>query len=163
VPPRTALANGRVRHVGDPVAFIVADNEEVAREAAELVEIDYEALPAVVDGCAALMSGAPLIWDQAPGNTAFHAERGNAAAPDGGGGFGAMNFLYPGWILLLWAARHLGRPVRWMAERAEEFLASAQGRDIFAKAKLGLDASGKFLALDVAMVANLGAYLSGNG
>jgi len=90
-------------------------------------------------------------------------ERIHLHAPDVGGGFGTKNFLYPEWILLLWAARDLGRPVRWEAERAEEFLASAQGRDIFAKAKLGLDANGKFLALDVAMVANLGAYLSGNG
>ena len=54
VPPRPALAEGRVRHVGDPVAFIVADSEEIAREAAELVEVDYEPLAAVVDGTAAL-------------------------------------------------------------------------------------------------------------
>jgi carbon-monoxide dehydrogenase large subunit len=53
--------------------------------------------------------------------------------------------------------------VRWLAERADEFVASAQGRDIFATVKLALDAGGRFLALDVAMVANLGAYLSGNG
>ena len=66
-------------------------------------------------------------------------------------------------MLLLWAARKLGRPVRWEADRAEEFVASAQGRDIAAKAKLALDASGRILALDVAMVANMGAYLSGNG
>ena len=54
VPPRFALAVERVRHVGDPVAFIVADSAETAREAAELVEIDYEALPSVVDGRAAI-------------------------------------------------------------------------------------------------------------
>jgi carbon-monoxide dehydrogenase large subunit len=84
-------------------------------------------------------------------------------APDVGGGFGTKNFLYPEWILLLWAARKLGRPVRWEADRAEEFVASAQGRDIAAKARLGLDKDGRFLALDIEMVANLGAYLSGNG
>ena len=84
-------------------------------------------------------------------------------APDVGGGFGTKNFLYPEWILLLWAARKLGRPVRWEADRAEEFVASAQGRDIAAKARLGLDRDGRFLALDIEMVANLGAYLSGNG
>ena len=61
-----------MRHVGDPVAFIVADSEEIAREAAELVEVDYESLPAVVDGRAALAAGAPAIWDEAPGNLAFH-------------------------------------------------------------------------------------------
>jgi carbon-monoxide dehydrogenase large subunit len=84
-------------------------------------------------------------------------------APDVGGGFGTKNFLYPEWILLLWAARKLGRGVRWEADRSEEFVASAQGRDIAAKARLGLAKDGRFLALDIEMVANLGAYLSGNG
>jgi aerobic carbon-monoxide dehydrogenase large subunit len=237
VPPRFALARERVRHVGDPVAFIVADSEEIARRAGELIEVDYAALPSVVDGRAALESNAPALWDEAPGNLAFHIERGDAAvvaeamrnaahvveidvmnnrvivtplepragiarydaaidsfdleltgqglhgirrqlaefvfkmpaerirlhAPDVGGGFGMKNFLYPEWILLLWAARRLGRPVRWTADRAEEFVAGAQGRDIAARAKLALDASGRILALDVAMVANMGAYLSGNG
>ncbi len=237
VPPRLALAAGRVRHIGDPVAFIVADSEEIAREAGELVEVDYEALAAVVDGTAALARGAPAIWDQAPGNLAFHFRKGDdgpveralseaahvveievmnnrvvvaplepragigrydaatgtmaleltgqglhgirrqlaefvfklpleriqLSAPDVGGGFGMKNFLYPEWILLLWAARRLGRSVRWVADRAEEFVAGAQGRDIAARAKLALDATGRILALDVAMVANMGAYLSGNG
>ncbi|MBN9516331.1 MAG: xanthine dehydrogenase family protein molybdopterin-binding subunit [Alphaproteobacteria bacterium] len=237
VPPRPALAEGRVRHVGDPVAFVVADNADIAREAAELIEVEYEPLPSVVDGSAALAAGAPALWEQAPGNLAYHVQRGehdavqralkdathvvevevmnnrvvvvplepragiaryDAAsdvmdleltgqglhgirrqlaefvfkvpldriqlhAPDVGGGFGMKNFLYPEWVLLLWAARRLGRPVRWIADRAEEFVTGAQGRDIEARAKLALDASGRFLALDVAMVANLGAYLSGNG
>lgn len=237
VPPRPALAMDRVRHVGDPVAFVVADSVEAAREAAELIEVDYESLPAVVNGKAALAEGAPALWDQAPGNLAFHLQKGdhtavaqamkNAAhvvtvevmnnrvivvplepragiarydattgimdleltgqglhgirrqlaefvfkvpldriqlsAPDVGGGFGMKNFLYPEWVLLLWAARKLGRPVRWIADRAEEFVSGAQGRDIEASAKLALDATGRLLALDVAMVANLGAYLSGNG
>src|SRR5471032_102520 len=237
VPPRPALADGRVRHVGDPVVFVVADSEDAARTAGELVEIDYAPLPAVVDGRAALTANAPAVWDQAPGNQAYHVERGDGAAvtavmkdaahiveidvmnnrvivtpiepragigrydaatdtldleltgqglhgirrqlaefvfkvpldrirlhaPDVGGGFGMKNFLYPEWVLLLWAARRLQRPVRWVAERAEEFVQGAQGRDIAAKAKLALDASGRFLALDVEMVANLGAYLSANG
>ena len=77
VPPRPALADGRVRHVGDPVAFIVADSVGVAREAAELIEVDYEPLAAVVDGAAALAGGAPAIWDQAPGNLAFHFRKGD--------------------------------------------------------------------------------------
>ena len=80
VPPRPALALGRVRHVGDPVAFIVADSEEIAREAAELVEVDYKSLPAVVDGRAALAAGAPAIWEEAPGNLAFHLRKGDAEA-----------------------------------------------------------------------------------
>jgi len=237
VPPRPALAEQRVRHVGDPVAFIVADSAEQAREAAEVVEIEYEALDAVADSVAALEPGAPSIWDEAPGNLAFHVQRGDAAsvaaamakaahvvelevvnnrvvvapvetragiarydaasdtfdleltgqglhgirrqlaefvfkmpaekiqlhAPDVGGGFGTKNFLYPEWILLLFAARKLGRPVRWESDRTEDFVCSAQGRDIAAKVKFALDAEGRFLALDVAMVANMGAYLSGNG
>src|SRR5579872_5449694 len=80
VPPRPALANGRVRHIGDPVAFIVADSEEIAREAAEAIVVDYDPLPAVVDGMAALSAGAPQIWDQAPGNLVFRIERGDGAA-----------------------------------------------------------------------------------
>src|SRR5471030_582739 len=237
VPPRSALATGRVRHVGDPVAFIVANSAEIAREASELVEVDYDALPSVVDGRAALAKDAPALWDMAPGNLAFRFEKGDAAvvaeairaaahvveidvmnnrvivsplepragiarydaatdtldleltgqgvhgirrqlaefvfkvspdkihlhAPDVGGGFGMKNFLYPEWILLLWAARKLHRSVRWTADRAEEFVAGAQGRDIAATAKLALDAAGKILAMDVEMVANMGAYLSGNG
>lgn len=237
VPPRFALARDRVRHVGDPVAFVVADSAEIARTAAEAVAVDYGPLAAVVDGRAALAQTAPVLWDEAPGNLAFRLEKGDAAvvaeamrtaahvveidvmnnrvivtplepragiarydaatgsfdleltgqglhgirrqlaefvfkidperirlhAPDVGGGFGMKNFLYPEWILLLWAARKLEQPVRWTADRAEEFVAGAQGRDIAATARLALDAAGRILALDVAMVANLGAYLSGNG
>jgi len=237
VPPRHALAQDRVRHVGDPVAFVVADGADVAREAAELIEVDYEPLAAVVGGREALLAEAPGLWPEAPGNLAFHVRRGDAdavaramaqaahvvevdvmnnrvivaplepragiarydaatgtldleltgqglhgirrqlaefvfkvpaehiqlRAPDVGGGFGMKNFLYPEWILLLFAARRLRRPVRWVADRAEDFVMGAQGRDIAATARVALDGDGRILALDVAMVANLGAYLSGNG
>ena len=237
VPPRFALAEGRVRHVGDPVVFVVADDPEAARDAAERVEVDYEPLPAVVGGSAALAAGAPTIWDEAPGNLAFHVQRGDRdavaraiagaahvveiavmnnrlvvapiepragigrydpasgtlelmltgqglhgirrqlaesvfkvpderihlSAPDVGGGFGMKNFLYPEWVLLLWAARKLGRPVKWVGDRAEGFISDTHGRDIEATARLALDSAGKMLALDVAMVADMGAYLSGNG
>jgi len=84
-------------------------------------------------------------------------------APDVGGGFGVKNFLYPEWVLVLWAARRLGRPVKWVAERGEEFISSAQGRDNHTRARLALDCDGRFLALDVDTIANLGAYLSTNG
>jgi carbon-monoxide dehydrogenase large subunit len=237
VPPRPALATGRVRHVGDPVCFIVADSAEIAREASERIEIDYESLPSVINGRTALTVDAPVLWDEAPGNLVYHVQRGDHAAvaeamkraahvvevdvtnnrvivvplepragiarydtatdtmdleltgqglhgirrqlaefifkvaperiqlhaPDVGGGFGMKNFLYPEWILLLWAARRLKRPVRWLADRAEDFVMGAQGRDIEATARMALDETGRILALDVAMVANLGAYLSGNG
>ena len=73
------------------------------------------------------------------------------------------NFLYPEWVLVLFAARRLGRPVKWLAERGEDFLSSAQGRDNRTKGRLALDADGRFLALEAETVANLGAYLSTSG
>src|SRR3954468_12718312 len=237
VPPRRALARDRVRHVGDPVAFVVADTSDQARDAAERVAVAYRPLPAVVDAIAALAAEAPLLWDEAPGNLSYRFERGDKAAveaafaaaahiveielvnnrlvvvpieprgaigrydaaadrvellltgqgvhslrqqlanavfhmppdrilvraPDVGGGFGVKNFLYPEWVLVLWAARRLGRPVKWIAERGEEFVSSAQGRDNHTRGRLALDQNGRFLALDVDTVANLGAYLSTNG
>jgi carbon-monoxide dehydrogenase large subunit len=83
-------------------------------------------------------------------------------APDVGGGFGAKNFIYPEHVLIPWAARRVGRPVKWIATRGEVFLADHQGRDQHAEASLALDREGRFLALRVASVANLGAYLAGS-
>jgi aerobic carbon-monoxide dehydrogenase large subunit len=237
VPPRRALARDRVRHVGDPVVFVVADTAEQARDAAERVDVAYRPLPAVVDAKDALAAQAPLLWDEAPGNLSYRFERGDkpavdaafaaaahiieielvnnrlvvapiepraaigtydaaadsfdllltgqgvhslrqqlaaavfnmpperitVRAPDVGGGFGVKNFLYPEWVLVLWAARRLGRPVKWVADRGEEFVSSAQGRDNHTRARLALDRDGRYLALDVDTVANLGAYLSTNG
>ncbi|HVH76956.1 MAG TPA: xanthine dehydrogenase family protein molybdopterin-binding subunit [Stellaceae bacterium] len=82
-------------------------------------------------------------------------------APDVGGGFGAKNFVYPEYPLLLWAARRTGRPVKWQATRSEIFLADHQARDHRAEAALALDAEGRFLALRVKSAANVGAYLAG--
>jgi aerobic carbon-monoxide dehydrogenase large subunit len=237
VPPRHALAHGRVRHVGDPVAFVVAESLNIALDALELIEVDYDPLPALVDSREALAPGAPEIWPEAAGNLCYLFEKGDqqavdlafanaahvveldivnnrvspapsepraaigshdpatdtlhllltgqgvhgirsqladavfkvpedklhVAAPDVGGGFGLKNFVYPEWVLLLWAARRLGRPVKWVAERNEEFMSSTQGRDIHATARLALDETGKFLALSAAMTANMGAYLSSFG
>jgi carbon-monoxide dehydrogenase large subunit len=237
VPPRRALARDKVRHVGDPVAFVVAETAQQARDAAERVAVAYRPLPAVVDAGEALAAQAPLLWDEAPGNLSYRFERGDrpgvdaafataaqiveielinnrlvvapiepraaigtydaaadrfdllltgqgvhslrrqlaeavfnmppdritVRAPDVGGGFGVKNFLYPEWVLVLWAARRLGRPVKWIAERGEEFISSAQGRDNHTRARLALDRDGRFLALDVDTMANLGAYLSTNG
>ncbi|HEY7579894.1 MAG TPA: xanthine dehydrogenase family protein molybdopterin-binding subunit [Acetobacteraceae bacterium] len=235
VPPRFALAADRVRHVGDPVAFVVAETRYAARDAAEAISVEYRPLPAVVDGPAALRSGAPQVWEMAANNLSyrfqkgdqdavraaiaraahvvelelvnnrivisaleprgaigrhdadgFHllysgagvhalqsqlagsvfrvpAERMHIACPDVGGGFGVKNALYPEWVMLLWAARALGRPVKWISERAEDFVTTAQGRDNVTRARLAMDAEGRFLALDVATVANLGAYLSSGG
>jgi carbon-monoxide dehydrogenase large subunit len=237
IPPRFALARERVRHVGDPVAFIVAENGEAARDAAELVEIEYRPLPSVVDAAEALVPGAPQLWDGAPGNLSYRFQKGDLdatraafsgaahiaeielinnrvvvapienragigsydraadryhllltgqgvhgirdqlaqsvfrvpperihlVAPDVGGGFGVKNFLYPEWVLLLWAARRLDRRVAWVGERGEDFVSSAQGRDNRTKARLALDRGGNFLGLEVSTIANLGAYLSSNG
>lgn len=237
IPTRPALADGVVRHVGDPVAFVVAASPAQARDAAEAIAIDYDMLPAVTDGAAALAANAPQLWPEAPGNLAFQFRKGDAAAveaalagaattvtldlvnnrvaaapmeprvaigrhdpatgtfllelsgqgvhgirdqladhifhvprdrvqvvaPDVGGGFGAKNFLFPEYVLLLVAARRLGRPVRWVSERMEDFLSTAQGRDNRTRARLGLDAEGHFLGLHVDTVANMGAYLSTSG
>ena len=83
-------------------------------------------------------------------------------APDVGGGFGAKNFIYPEQVLIPWAAKRVGRPVKWIAGRGEVFLADHQGRDHHAEAQLALDAEGRFLALRIDSVANLGAYLEGS-
>src|SRR5438445_9942136 len=79
VPPRHALARGRVRHVGDPVALVVAETRELARDAAEQITVDYRTLDSVVDASSALSPGAPQIWDEAPGNLCFRFERGDRA------------------------------------------------------------------------------------
>ena len=84
-------------------------------------------------------------------------------APDVGGGFGAKNFVYPEHVLILWAARRVARPVKWIATRSEVFLADHQARDQVAEAALALDADGHFLALRVASAANVGAYLVSAG
>ena len=236
VPERPALARGRVRYVGEPVAFVVAQTYWQALDAAEAVDIDYEPLPIVTDGSEALAPGSPQLWDRVPGNLAFRFERGDRAAvaaaiaqaahvttldlmnqrvmaspletragvaeydaetgrslltltaqglhpirsqladvfgepvdnfhlvaPDVGGGFGSKNYLYPEWVLLVWAARRLRRAVHWSAQRSEETAAGAHGRDFRATARLALDGSGNFCALDVRAVANLGAALSTSG
>jgi aerobic carbon-monoxide dehydrogenase large subunit len=80
-------------------------------------------------------------------------------APDVGGGFGTKGSLYAEQALVLWLAGKLGRPVKWTAERSEIFLTDNQARDHLTKAELALDKDGKFLAMRVATLANLGAYL----
>ena len=91
------------------------------------------------------------------------ADRFHLKADDVGGGFGLKNFLFAEWVCLLWAARRTGRPVRWLATTGEELAGSIHGRAVTSKARLALDADGTFLALDVEMVADMGAYLSSGG
>jgi aerobic carbon-monoxide dehydrogenase large subunit len=76
------LARQRVRHVGDPVAFVVAETLHQARDAAELIKVDYEMLPAVIVTDAAAKPGAPLVWDEAPSNIWYALERGDKAATE---------------------------------------------------------------------------------
>src|SRR5690606_4937050 len=81
-PPHPILAQGKVRHVGDPVAMVIAHTLEQARNAAELVEVDYEPLPAVVDVRDAKAAGAPSVHDEAPDNHCFKWAIGDKQAVD---------------------------------------------------------------------------------
>ncbi|MFQ5649963.1 MAG: xanthine dehydrogenase family protein molybdopterin-binding subunit [bacterium] len=81
-PPHPPLAVGKVRHVGDGVAVVIAEDRYLARDAAELVEVDYEVLPAVADASKAREAGAPVVHDEAPNNICFTWELGDKAAAD---------------------------------------------------------------------------------
>ena len=88
-------------------------------------------------------------------------ERLRFVAPDVGGGFGAKNFPYPEQALIPWAAKRVGRPVKWIATRSEGFVSDHQARDHLADAYLVLDEEGRFLGLNVESIANIGAYMCG--
>ena len=227
------LCEDTVRHVGDAVAFVIADTLAQAREAAEAIEVDYEMLDAIVDTEASLSDGAVQVYDDKPNNIAFHFELGNrdkaadvfktaprvtelklinnrlvcnymetrgcmaewsddedrytltvgsqgvhgmrdnianqclnvkpdqlrVVTPDVGGGFGTKVFPYREYPLALIAAKRLGRPVKWLCDRSEHFLADAHGRDNVVTMRMAMDENGKFLALDVDLIAAMGAYL----
>ncbi len=234
--PQPLLATDKVRFAGEPVALVVAETQAQALDAAELVVVDYEPLPAVTSAEAARAPGAPQLSVEIPGNTCLdwrtgdsdgaeaafaaathvvsldldnhrivmnpmeprggvgtfdaatgrytlrvssqniHINRNHVArslgvdpkdvrfvAHDVGGGFGAKNFAYVEHALVLWAARRAGRPVKWIASRSEVFLSDHAARDMQARASLALDAQGRFLALKIASLANLGAYMAGAG
>jgi carbon-monoxide dehydrogenase large subunit len=233
-PPHCALALDRVRHVGEPVAVVIAETALQARDAAELVELDIEELPAVASIAGALAQGAAQVWPQSPGNVAFHWRTGDLEAtqramaqaahvarldlvnnrvvanameprsstgeydggrdeftlhlstqtphverlflahavlhteeskvrvvsPDVGGGFGAKAQLYGEDVVVLWAARRVGRPVHWTADRSEAFVCDRHSRDHVTHVELALDGDARFLALRVTTSANMGAYFS---
>jgi aerobic carbon-monoxide dehydrogenase large subunit len=232
-PPRTPLAEGKVLYVGQPVVAVVAESRQQAQDAADLVAVEYEELPCVVDPRKAVEPGAPLLWEQASGNVAaesaygnkeaadkafsgaahvthieFHNQRLNAMAleprcaigvhegarttlytqcqtptaarellgaafgeppanfrllnGDIGGGFGMKTGLTPEDALVCYAARKLRRPVKWRADRAEEFLAAHMARDQHYRAALALDSDGRILALRLEMLANIGAVPVGS-
>ncbi len=229
-----ALAQGKVRYVGDHVAVIIAETLAEARDASEMIKVDYKVLPAVVDMNDAVKQGAPVIHDVSGNNTVYNWHLGDKAAtdaafakakhitkldlvnnrlvpnpmepraavgdyepgtesftlyttsqnphvarlvlsafigiaaenklrviaPDVGGGFGSKIFIYAEETVCVWAAKKVGRPVKWTSDRSEAFLSDAHGRDHLTHAELALDEKGKTIGLRVHTKANLGAYLS---
>ena len=81
-------------------------------------------------------------------------------APDVGGGFGSKIYVYPEEVVALWAAKRVGRPVKWVSDRSEAFLSDAHGRDHVTHAEMAFDGDGKILGLRAKTVANLGGYMS---
>jgi carbon-monoxide dehydrogenase large subunit len=229
---RPVLATGRARFTGEGVAFIVAETQAAAREAADLVEIELDETGTMVESRDALREGAPAVWDEVPDNIAFVWARGEmdaakaavAAAPrrvtldshisrvavnsmeprgcvgevvdgrlvlhassqsphglkgalakifavepadvrviarDVGGSFGMKAGAYVEDVLCLYAARALGRPVKWISDRSEGFLSDDHGRDTTVSATLGFDDDGALLGLTAHFDLNIGAYLSG--
>ena len=228
----TPLPTEIVRYVGEGVAMIVAETAAGAADAAELVKVDYELLPAVTDSILSMKMSAPQIWPNCPSNIALTCEVGDAEATDDafarathivrfdsrihrvtgspmepravlgeydkekdfytlhaasgrgavqtrerlavtlgvqkeqcravfgdmGGNFGTRNAFSPEFALMPWAARNVGRPVKWTASRTECFLSDYQARDLHSNSELALDAEGNFLALRGENTLNLGAY-----
>jgi carbon-monoxide dehydrogenase large subunit len=230
---RPVLVADRVRCIGDRVAFVVAETEAEARDAAELIEIEYEPLPAVVEVEDAIKTDAPKIWsenatgnigatiafgDKAATDAVFakakhivklrlnnnrvsanpiepraalgHYDAGDGSytlyatsqdphgiksklagaifgvtetkvrviAPDVGGGFGMKANVYPDDVLVLWASRRCGRPVKWTATRSESLLMDTHARDQIIYGELALDESGKILGIRAKAYQSLGAY-----
>ncbi len=232
-PQRPALCVDRVRYVGDPVAFVVAETLNEAKDAAELIAVDYEPLPSVTDTASAALPGSPPVWDECPDNichvmqlgdkartdeafakadhvlerryvvTRVHAQfmeprgalglydrseqrytlyadcqyphrvrnmlaeavfkvpesRVRVIANDVGGGFGTKGWQYVEHRLVLWAAKKLGRPVKWTCERSEAILADEHGRDNVSDVAIALAKDGRILGFRVAMICNIGAYV----
>src|SRR6516165_947369 len=233
-PQRPALIVDRARYVGDPVAMVIAETLAQAKDAAELVEVDYETLPSVTSTADAALPAAPRVWDENPDNISHTYERGDKAKTeaafahaqrivrrryvvsrvqaqymeprgaigtydpgedrytlyadvnyphrvrnmlanmvfkvpeskvrvvchDVGGGFGAKGWQYVEHRLTLWAAKKLGRPVKWSCERSEVILADEHGRDNIGEIELAFDDNAKILALRLHMIANVGAYIA---
>jgi carbon-monoxide dehydrogenase large subunit len=231
VPPYPILARDVVRHVGDAIAFVVADTLNAAKDAAEAISVDWQPQPHVIGALDALKPGAPHVWEDRS-NLAFETDAGDAHAtkeafakaariaeitivnqrlvtnymdtrgvvaeydgeryaltlgsqgshiirdiiggavmglppekmrvitPDVGGGFGTKLFPYREYALAAVAAEKLRRPVKWVADRAEHFLGDSHGRDNISTARIAMDEKGKFLALSLDIIADMGAYLS---
>ncbi len=233
-PPYPILPMDEVRHVGDAVAFVVAETSDRARDAIEAIEVNWTPLPAVAGAANAVKPGAPQVWPSHPGNILFDVPIGDKKAtdeafakahavaeisivnprvvasfmetraavceydakrdhltltvgsqgshrlrdilcqnvlnipvekmrvicPDVGGGFGTKLFPYREYALLAVASKRLEKTVRWAADRSEHFMGDAQGRDNLTTARMALAKDGKFLAMDVDLIGDMGAYLS---
>ena len=233
--PRRSLAHEVVRYLGEAVVAVVAESRGQAQDAAELVDVTYDPLPAVTTIDDALKPEAPQVWQGAPGNRVGFNRFGDAAKVDAafkqaahavsldivhqrlivnamepravmaewegdrlvvhmgsqnpsvtrdtladvilkmpkdkvrvlvrdiGGGFGMKVGIQPDESVTVWAAKTLKRPVKWHAERSEEFAAATAGRDQLHKCSLALDKDGRILALRMEAFANIGAYPSPAG
>ena len=225
------LVKDEACYVGEPIAMVVADTRHIAEDAASLVEIDHEPLPAISDCLAAIDPSAPRAHDGTPSNIAaripfnhgdndeafanathvfkesLHTHRGGpffmecrgllavydavvdaftvyiscqgahrikrtlmdaldlndnqlrVISPDVGGGFGPKGALYPEYPCVALAAKALGRPVKWIEDRRENFIATHQERDEYWDVEIAVDANAKILGLRGRMVHDEGAYL----
>ena len=227
---RPVLAMNEVVHVGEPVAVVIADDRYIAEDAAALVAVDYEPLPASVDGKQALAAAAPLAHRQSPHNLVaeFTMEFGDAKAafaaaphvfreslwqhrggghsiecrgvvarhdpledrltvwsstqtphaaarilsdlfgreenrvrviaPDVGGGFGPKLVFYPEDVSIALVAMLLGRPVKWIEDRYEHFVATTQERDQYWDVEIAVDADARILGVRGTLIHDHGAY-----
>ena len=237
LPFRPAIAFDRALHVGCPVAVVVADTLDLARDAAERVTVDYSPRAAVVSAREAFEPGAPQLYDDCPNNEAYFYQAGDKAATDAafaraehvvqqrlvinrvtanpieprgvtgeydtgtgrytlhcgfqrpwlfrngiaettlkipeaqlrlitgdiGGSYGLRGSVYPEIILMLWAARRTGKPVKWTCTRNEAHISDDDARDNVVDAALALDKDGKFLGIRIRSFGNLGAFVSFRG
>ena len=236
-PYRGALVTDRVRLVGDYVAFVVAENRLQARDAAELINVEYEPLPAITSIADAIAPDAEAVWPENPDNICFTYAEGDLAAVeaafktayhivtknlvvnrvtavtmeprgclgdydphtgrytlytglqnphpvrqqiareifgipetrvrvvpgDVGGSFGMRGGTYPELLLVLWASRLTGRPVKWTCDRSEGFMSDDHARDNLSELSLALSSDGMFLGLRIKTYAAMGAYLAIRG
>lgn len=232
VPPYEVLCTEEVRHVGDAIAFVVADSMRAAKDALEAIEVEWEPLPAIAGTAEALHADAPLVWPGRAQNNAYIADVGDAEAAqnafaaaaravkieivnqrlvtnfmetrgvvvsygadgrytmtvssqganmihasvcgimklepkrlrvlthDVGGGFGTKAPAYREYVLAALAAEKLNATVAWIADRSEHFIGDNQGRDHVTVAEMAIDGNGKFLAMRLDCIANMGAYYS---
>jgi len=236
VPQRPMLAHERVRFAGEEVAVVVAETAAAARDAADLIEIDYEDLPVMIGVARASARDAIAIHDNIPGNICFDFEygdeqatkdafaraagtvsltaesprvaptpmevrgalvaydeaddaydfyspnQGNAAFGhvlsvmagvahdkvrvhmlDVGGAFGARTAPFPEYPTLMFLTKKLGRPVKWLSTRSDDFLTDNHGRAVSLKGELAYDAQGRFLAIRTEWLCDSGAYLAQAG